>query len=321
MNASWLDRKQPGVAPALVVGTMNFGKRTPPAEGERIVHHALERGLTWFDTANVYCDGESERVLGRALKGRRASARIATKVGVGKLTGPREGLSARRIAAALEESLARLATDHIDLYYLHTPDPATPLEETLAALEAARAAGKISAWAVSNYASWQIAEMVHLCRAHGWTLPRVSQVIYNLLVRQLDLEYFAFAKQFAIHTTIYNPLAGGLLAGRSLDGKVEPGGRFDKNPMYQRRYLSDRFYELTRAYAALAEDAGLTPVQLAYAFLAQRPGVDSVLLGPATQAQLDAGIAGCSLPLPDGLAQKIDELHRAYVGTDQSYAR
>ena len=252
MSTSWLDPKPAGAAPALVVGTMNFGKRTPAAEGERIVHRALDRGLTWFDTANVYNDGESERVLGRALKERRASAKIATKVGIGKLPGPREGLSAARVAAALDESLARLGTDHVDLYYLHTPDPATPFEETIGALEVARAAGKIGAWAVSNHASWQLAEMFHLCKTHGWSPPRVSQLIYNLLVRQLDLEYFAFAKKFAIHTTVYNPLAGGLLAGKGLDRKVEPGGRFDKNPMYQRRYLSDRFFELTRAYAALA---------------------------------------------------------------------
>ena len=321
MSTSWLDPKAAGAAPALVVGTMNFGKRTPGLEGERIIHRALERGLTWFDTANVYNDGESERVLGRALAGRRASAKIATKCGIGKLPGPREGLSAARVAAALDESLGRLGTDHVDLYYLHTPDPATPFEETLGALEAARAAGKIGAWAVSNHASWQVAEMFHICKSRGWSPPRVSQVIYNLLVRQLDLEYFAFAKKFGIHTTVYNPLAGGLLAGKGLDGKVEPGSRFDKNPMYVRRYLSDRFFELTRAYAALARDAGLTPVQLAYAWIAQRPGVDSVLLGPATLEQLDAGIEGCSKALPAGVAQKVDELHRAYVGTEQSYAR
>ena len=321
MSTSWLDPKPQGGAPSLVVGTMNFGKRTPGPEGERIIHRALDLGLTWFDTANVYNDGESERVLGRALKGRRAAAQIATKCGIGKLPGPREGLSAARVAAALDESLGRLGTDHVDLYYLHTPDPATPFEETLGALEAARAAGKIGAWAVSNFASWQVADLFHICKTRGWSPPRVSQVIYNLLVRQLDLEYFAFAKKFAIHTTVYNPLAGGLLAGKGLGGKVEPGSRFDKNPMYVKRYLSDRFFELSRAYAALAQDAELTPVQLAYAWIAQRPGVDSVLLGPATQEQLDAGIEGCRLALPAGVAQKVDELHKAYVGTDQSYAR
>ena len=318
---SWLDPKPAGAAPALVVGTMNFGKRTPADESVRIVHAALERGLTWFDSANVYCNGESERLLGRALAGRRGLARIATKVGIGKLSGPPEGLKAARVVAALDESLARLGTDHIDLYYLHPPDPKTPFDETLAVLEAARQAGKIGAWGVSNFASWQVGDLLHLCAAHGWSRPRVSQVVYNLLIRQLDLEYFAFAKAHQVHTTVYNPLAGGLLAGKGLDGKLEPGSRFEQNAMYRKRYLSDRFAELARAYAALAADAGLTSVQLAYAWTAQRPGVDSILLGPATLEQLDAGIEGCARKLPAGVAQKADELHRAYLGTEHVYAR
>src|SRR2546422_2246450 len=117
----YLDPRSEGSPPALVVGTMNFGKRTPEPEAHRIVQRALERGLRVFDTANVYVDGESERILGRALKGR-SEARIASKVGIGKMTA-REGLSAARIAAALDESLARLGVDHVDLYYLHAPDP------------------------------------------------------------------------------------------------------------------------------------------------------------------------------------------------------
>ena len=317
----WLDPKPAGAPPALTVGTMNFGKRTPADESARIVHRALERRLTWFDTANVYNNGESERLLGRALKGRRGEARIATKVGIGKVSGPPEGLKAARVVAALDESLARLGTDHVELYYLHTPDPRTPFEETLAVLEAARQAGKIGAWGVSNYASWQVGDLLHLCAAHGWSRPRVSQVVYNLLIRQLDLEYFAFAKAHGVHTTVYNPLAGGLLAGKGLGEKLEPGSRFETNAMYRKRYLSDRFFELARAYAALAEGAGLTSEQLAYAWTAQRPGVDSILLGPATLEQLDAGIEGCALELPAGVAAKVEELHRAYVGTEHVYAR
>jgi len=319
MSDPHLSPKAPGAKAALYVGTMNFGKRTPAAESEQIIAHALDRGLTWFDTANVYNDGESERIVGRALKGK-AQAKIATKVGIGNMA-KKEGLSPARVAAALDESLQRLGRDHVDLYYLHAPDPHTPIGDTLEAIEAARTAGKIVEWAVSNYASWQIADIVHLTKAFRMNAPRVSQVMYNLLVRQLDLEYFAFAKKFQIHTTIYNPLAGGLLAGKGLDGKFEAGSRWDGNKMYQKRYLSDRFYELQRAYAALAQDAGLDVVQLSYAFAANRPGVDSVLLGPATVAQLDAGIDGCGLQLSKDVLSKIDEIHHAYVGTDVSYAR
>jgi aryl-alcohol dehydrogenase-like predicted oxidoreductase len=317
---SWLIPRSAQAPATLVVGTMNFGRRTPAPEAERVIARALDRGLRFFDTANVYCEGESERILGRALYGKRQQARIATKVGIGNLS-KREGLAPARVQAALDESLQRLGTDRVDLYYLHAPDPQTPIEETIGALERARAAGKILAWGMSNYASWQICDALHLCRQRGWEAPRVSQVLYNLLVRQLDLEYFAFANRFGVHTTVYNPLAGGLLAGKGLDRQIEPGSRFDKNSMYQRRYLSDRLFELARAYMALARDAGLTPVQLAYAWTAQRPGVDSILLGPADVQQLDAGIEGAATPLVPELVAKVDEIHRSYLGTDVSYAR
>src|SRR4051812_5423839 len=179
---AYLDPHPPGTPPALVVGTMNFGKRTPEPEATRIVQRALERGLVFFDTANVYVEGESERILGRALGKKRAQARIATKVGIGKMSAP-EGLAPERIAAALEESLQRLGTDRVELYYFHKPDHSRPLEPALRAIEKLLAAGKIGAFGVSNFASWQVLEMIH-----AGTKPRVSQQMYNLLIRQLELE-------------------------------------------------------------------------------------------------------------------------------------
>jgi len=316
--SDWLETRPAGAPVGVVVGTMNFGKRTPEDEAHRIVARALERGATLFDTANAY--GDSELIVGRALRGRR-EARIATKVGFGPRMDAPEGLKRERVLRACEESLQRLGMDRIDLYYLHKPDMQTPLEETLSALHELQRAGKIAHWGVSNYASWQIVEMEQICSSTGLTRPRTSQVIYNLLIRQLDIEYFAFARRHPIHTTVYNPLAGGLLAGRAL--RVEPpkGSRFDQNKMYQRRYLSDRFFELVEAYSGLAREAGLTPVQLAYGWLAARPGVDSVLLGPGNVAQLDAGLDACAKPAAPDLCARIDEIHRAFTGTDTNYAR
>jgi aryl-alcohol dehydrogenase-like predicted oxidoreductase len=319
--SSLLSPRKPGQPAAVVVGTMNFGKRTPAPEAERIIHAALERGLRWFDTANVYTGGESERILGRALKGRREKALIATKVGVGTLAGPPEGLSPARIAAAVDESLQRLDVDRIDVYYLHTPDPKTPIDQTLQAIRALISVGKIGQWAVSNYAAWQLVDIEHRCKPLGLPAPAISQVLYNLLLRQLDVEYFACARRLGIHTTCYNALAGGLLAGRGLDRQIEPGSRFDGNPMYQKRYLSDRFFELVRAYHALAKDAGLTPVQLAYGWLSQRAGVDSVLIGPATLQQLEDAIEGCARKLPDEVVAGVEAIHRAHVGSEATYAR
>jgi len=152
--------------------------------------------------------------------------------------------------------------------------------------------------------------------------PRVSQQMYNLLVRQLELEYFRFAQKYDVHTTVYNPLAGGLLAGKvKRDAPLEPGSRFDKNPMYQKRYLTDRFFELADAFAGLAREAGRTPVELAYQWVAARAGVDSILLGPASVEQLDAAIEALAKPLPKEIIDRADQLHRAFQGTDANYAR
>ena len=149
---------------------------------------------------------------------------------------------------------------------------------------------------------------------HAGVKPRVSQQMYNLLIRQLELEYFRFARKYAVHTTVYNPLAGGLLTGKA-------GARFENNPMYQKRYLSQRFFELTDAFARLAAESGRTPVALAYQWIAARPGVDSILLGPASVEQLDAAVDAVGQPLPKEVIDRADELYRAFQGTDASYAR
>ena len=314
----WLEQRPAGAPVGIVCGTMNFGKRTPEDEAHRIVARALERGVTLFDTANAY--GDSELILGRALRGRKG-ARIASKVGSRPAGGGREGLRTDVVLRACDESLQRLGIEQIDLYYLHRPDLKTPIDETVGAVHDLLRAGKIANWGVSNYASWQIVEIEGLCDRAGMARPAVSQLIYNVLVRQLDVEYFPFARKHPIHTTVYNPLAGGLLAGRALRTEPPKGSRFDGNKMYQRRYLSDRFFEVVEAYSGLAREAGVTPVQLAYGWLAARSGVDSVLLGPGDVSQLDAGIDACATPLSADVCARIDDIHRAFSGTDATYAR
>lgn len=280
---------------------MNFGGRTPAPEARRIVDRALERGLTHFDTANLYGKGESERVLGEALKGRRERAFVATKCGVN------EGLSKQRVLAAADESLQRLGMDSVDLFYLHTPDPKTPLDETLDAIAELLARGKVKAWGVSNYAAWEIFELQQKADARRMPRPAFSQVLYNLLVRQLDVEYFAFARRHPIHTTVYNPLCGGMLAG---------GSRLKNNPMYRKRY--GPLDEAAERYRAAL---GMDLVTLAYAWLAGRPGVDSILCGPGTLAHLDAAIDACAVELPTEVREKIDQVHYELMRTDARYAR
>ncbi len=312
----------------VTLGTMNFGGRTSKEEAVRIVHRALERGITFFDTANVYGDGASEAILGEALRDARVSrdqVGIATKVGLKRRSrGRPEGLSAAVVKGALDESLKHLGLEYVDVYYLHAPDPSTPLEETLDAVQGLIDSGKARAFGVSNFAAWQVGELNHLCDARGMSRPVMSQVLYNLLVRQIDLEYLAFARAHPIHTTVYNPLAGGLLARAVKPGDAIPAGsRFEKNKLYRGRYWSEALLQLASRYAALASGAGMSLCNMAYAWVASRreSGVSSVLAGPGMVEHLDAALEGTAITLSPDLLARIDQIHREFTGTDVSYAR
>jgi aryl-alcohol dehydrogenase-like predicted oxidoreductase len=317
-----MPKRKPGEAPTLALGAMNFGKRTAEGESERIVRRAIERGIRVFDTANSYNAGESERILGRALGRDRASVILSTKVGLGLSPGKPEGLSPDVIARALESSLERLATDYADIYYLHVPDRATPIERTVLAMQGLLAAGRVRSWGVSNYAAWEVLEMAHLADAHGFARPIVTQALYNVLHRQLEVEYIAFARRYAIHTTAYNALAGGLLTGRHrFDAPPEKGTRFDGNKMYQRRYWTRTMFERQAQLEAVAEAEGCSLVELSYAWLASRGDVDSILVGPATVAQLDAALDAVGRTLSSAALARIDESAREWLGTDTNYVR
>ena len=305
----------------LAIGTMNFGKRTPRPEALRIVARAIERGHTFFDTANVYEAGESERILGAALGQKRGECRIASKVGLARKGRKVEGLGREAVLRACDESLLRLGTDYLDVYYLHAPDYGVPIEETLGAIFDLVARKKIRGFGVSNFASWQILEIMMLCDRAGMARPAMSQQLYNLLIRQLDVEYFKFARRYTIHTTVYNALAGGLLAREHTESTVPAGSRFDKNTMYQRRYWSTHMFSNVRALRTLAGEQGMTLAELAYAWLAGTSGVDSILLGPASVDQLDMAIDACARTLPSEGRVKIDEQYVAFTGTDTTYAR
>jgi aryl-alcohol dehydrogenase-like predicted oxidoreductase len=301
---------------------MNFGARTPAPEAARIVARALERGVPFFDTANSYGNGEAERLLGQALRGRRAEVGLATKVGLARIRGKPEGLSGGQVVRALEDSLKRLGTEYVDVLYLHAPDPSTPVKETLEAVHGLLRAGKVRHWGVSNHAAWQLLELNGLSEARGLPRPALSQVLYNLLVRQVEVEYLPFTRRHPLHTTVYNPLAGGLLSGRHEAGAPIPSGsRFDGNRLYQRRYWSERLFELAGRFKAVAEAAGLSLLELSYAWLAGRPGVDSVLVGPATVEHLDAALDACAKSPPPEVVAKVDDVYREWLGTDATYAR
>lgn len=316
-----LEIRSPGQPVQLCLGAMNFGKRTDGAESKRILERALELGVRHIDTANAYTEGQSERIVGEAIRGKRNDVILATKCGFGRVDGRPEGLSKIRVHAAIDESLSRLGTDHVDIYYLHVPDHDTPIEETLEAVSSLLDAGKIRAWGVSNYAAWQILEMMHM-PAFGLPRPVIAQQLYNVLLRQLDVEYFPFARRYRLHTTVYNPLAGGLLSGRhSRDGSTQKGSRFDKNRLYLGRYFTGAMFDRVDALADIAKAEGMTVLELSYAWLANAAGVDSILLGPASVKQLEEGIAACRRGLSPEVRGLVDALHRSWMGTDTTYVR
>jgi aryl-alcohol dehydrogenase-like predicted oxidoreductase len=317
-----LAKRTPHQPPALALGAMNFGKRTPAAESERIVRRALERGIVIFDTANSYNEGASESILGKALGKDRARVVLSTKGGLGVQPGRREGLSAEALRRALDASLERLGVPSVDVYYLHVPDRSTPIEVSIEAMKGLVDSGRVASWGVCNYASWEILEMNAIADRLGLAKPVITQLLYNPIHRQLDVEYFAFARRHPIHTSAYNALAGGLLAREhALDVAPAAGSRFDHNAMYQRRYWTRTMFERAAQVRAVAGKHGIAPVDFCYAWLAAQPGVDSILVGPASVAQLDQAIDALAIALPREALAAMDDLARDWTGSDTNYVR
>ena len=309
--------------PYACVGTMMFGKRADETESRRIVDAALDHGLNFFDTADMYQHGESERLLGRALRGRRERCVVATKVGYGlDEEGNEEGTSRKAILRAIDRSLADLGMDYVDICYLHRPDYVAPVEETLAAMDEVVRAGKARHFALSNFAAWQSHQVVRLCDDNGWPRPVMAQMIYNLLVRQIEHEYVRFCKTHRLHLAVYNPLAAGLLTGKYASLTDErAGGRFVDNPNYRNRYWSERFFGAMLSLKAIAGDLGMSLTHLAINWIAQRGNADSILLGPSNTEQLLDCLAAGDAAIPEDGMQRIAGFLREFDGTDATYAR
>jgi aryl-alcohol dehydrogenase-like predicted oxidoreductase len=306
----------------VILGAMNFGACVPQKESISIVARALERGVNQIDTASSYGNGDSERIVGRAIAGRRDRVKIASKVGLKSIDRRPEGLSPASIARACDESRRNLGVDTIDLFYAHAPDPQTPIAESIEAFATLIDRGTIASWGISNFAAWQIVEIDHLCDARGWPKPAASQVLYNLLVRQIEIEYLPCVAARPIQTITYNALAGGLLARVPAIGEAPPkGSRFDRLPFYRSRYWSPRMIEAAQAYADFAREIEVDPVTLAHRFVASRAHVSGVLAGPTSIAQLDAAIDACATTFDDATMKRLDALAVTLAGTDARYAR
>jgi 1-deoxyxylulose-5-phosphate synthase len=302
---------------------MTFGGQTGEADALRMVDLCLDSGVNFFDTANVYNRGASETILGKALKGRRQRVVLASKVR-GKMgdAPDQQGLSGAAISRAIEESLKRLQTDYLDLYYLHLPDYETPLEETLQAMQALVASGKVRHVACSNYAAWQMCQILWIAGKRGFPPVRVSQPMYNLLARGIEQEFLPFAKEFQIATVCYNPLAGGLLTGKHALAAPLQGSRFDGNRMYLDRYWHAQDFDAVEAVREIARRAGRSMVSVSLNWLLHHTAMTSVILGASRTEQLEENLAAVEQgPLDQETVAALDQVWERLRGVSPKYNR
>jgi aryl-alcohol dehydrogenase-like predicted oxidoreductase len=281
-----------GVLQATVVGIgcNNFGRRLDAEATARVVLTALEEGITFFDTADTYGNGQSEEMLGAALKGRREEAVIASKFGHPSGGEGHSGASRRWIRIAVEASLRRLGTDWIDLYQMHMPDPATPIEETLETLTELVSEGKVRCVGSSNLDGWQIADADWISRTRGLTRFITVQNEYSLLNRSVEEEVIGACAHFDVAMIPYSPLGNGMLTGKHHRGQgAAPGSRLASGPgANASRWLSDRNFDIVEALETFAAERGVTVLDVAIGGLAAQPQVLSVIAGASTPEQVRA---------------------------------
>ena len=303
-------------------GTMTFGGQTDQRAAARIIDLAMDRGINFFDTANIYTDGRSETILGEFLKGRRDRVVLASKVGAQPASPEAPALARQTILANIDASLRRLQTDYLDLYYLHRPDYATPVEETLEAMDQAVRAGKVRYPATSNFAAWQLCRMLAIAEKQGYQPPMVSQPIYNLLARGIEQEYVPFAKEFGVSLVVYNPLAGGMLTGKQTRERPIPGTRFDNNELYLDRYWHPACFDAVDALGGIAEKGGRSLIDLSLNWLLHHTATDCIILGASRIEQLEQNLEAMERgPLAEETVAACDGVWRRLRGVTPKYNR
>ncbi|MGB9690330.1 aldo/keto reductase [Thermogutta sp.] len=300
----------------LCLGTMTFGKNqwqmgnmTLP-EVKEAIKLCLDAGVNFIDTADVYSYGESEDLLGQAIQGIRKDLIIATKVRMRMSNKPNDiGLSRHHILESCDASLKRLRTDYIDLYQVHIWDPVTPLEETLRALDDLVRWGKVRYIGVSNYAAWQIMKALWVSDKHGWVRFQSLQALYNLAIRDIEVELVPLCQDQNLGILPWSPLAFGLLSGKYRRGAPMPEGTRMQGPL--KNFLPtdwDRVYNIVDVLDEIAKGHGVPVAAVALAWLIQKPGVTSVILGARTLDQLRENLKAAEVKLSEDEMRRLDEI-------------
>ncbi len=309
----------------LCLGTMMFGKWGNPDVKDciRIIHQALDHGVNFLDTANGYSQGESEEIVGRAIRDRRDQVVLATKVFAPMGDGPNDhGLSRKAIEQQVEQSLRRLQTDVIDLYQIHRPDPTVPWEETLATLSDLVRQGKVRYLGCSTnhydgegiwaklFPAWEIVETLGLSERHGWERFVSLQPPYSILRRAMEREHFPMTRHFGIANIVWSPLEGGWLSGKYRRGRDNPGDSARSrdrignlgNPKFAARL------DAVEKLIPIADEIGVSLARLATAWALHNPDVTSVIIGPRVEEQLLDSLGAEELTLDQEVLRAIDEI-------------
>jgi aryl-alcohol dehydrogenase-like predicted oxidoreductase len=299
------------------LGAMMFGTSDrapcPEDEARRVIDAFLDTGANFIDTADVYSRGQSEEVVGRAIAGRRESVVLATKGRLSMGRGPNDaGLSRAHLTRALEASLRRLGTDHVDLYQVHAWDPDTPIDETMAALDDFVRAGKVRYIGCSNFTGSQIVEAQWAASRRNGTPFTSLQPPYSLLDRAIEADVLPAAQRHGLGTMTYSPLAGGFLTGKYQRGVDPPGDTRvgSRGGSYAERTLSDRNFEIVDVVVDVAAELGTTPTAVSLAWVLSRRGVTSVIIGPRNLAQMEQNLPGFDLELPADAVARLNDVSR-----------
>ena len=289
------------------LGAMMFGGLGNPDHDDciRVIHRALDFGINFIDTADRYSRGESEEIVGKALKGRRDNIVLATKVNGPMGEDPnQQGNSRRWITQAVEASLRRLQTDHIDLYQIHRPSPETDIEETLSVLTDLIRAGKVRAIGSSTFPASEIVDAQWVSERRGLARFRTEQPPYSILSRSTEREVLPVCQTYGMGVLVWSPLAKGMLTGRYRKGQPLPDSLRVK--AFPEQMADDRNLDTVERLIPIAEAAGLSLTHMGMAFVMAHPGVTSAILGPRTMQQLDDLLAGAAVVLSDEILDRID---------------
>ena len=307
----------------LCFGTMTFGRESDAAVSADVYARCREAGIDFFDCANVYAGGESERILGKLVASERDRIVLTSKVYFPMGEGPlARGYSRAAIMHQVEASLKRLGTDYLDLYFLHRFDENTPIEDSLRALDDLVRQGKIRYPAVSNFAAWQIARALGTSERLGLAAFRCVQPMYNLLKRQAEVELLPMAQAEGLAVIPYSPMAGGILTGKYGGADLSVDGRLRDSDMYAKRYGAPSNFEIAQGFAKLAAEHGWHPAALAVAWVAHHPAVTAPIIGARNLEQLDSSLAATEIRLDDALYAEISGLAPApALATDREEER